>query len=62
MGIELRIHGTQKQGDNHYTIRSLKISRQKDNISVDSRSRVNKGNCEYSLGKYLKEKIRIYSQ
>ena len=42
LGIELRDHGTGNRQDNHYTMYGLKLCRQKDNISVDSRSRVNK--------------------
>ena len=62
MGIKLRNHGTGSQDDNHYTIWGLKLCRQKDNISVDSRLCVNKVNCEYPFGKCLKVKIEISSQ
>ena len=61
MGIERRNHERGNGRDNHYTIRGLKLRRQKDNIRVDSRSRVNKGNCEYSHGNFLKVKIVISS-
>ena len=34
MQIELGSHGTADEHDNHYTIRGLETSRQKDNINV----------------------------
>ena len=62
MGIELKNHGIGIRCDNLYTMWDLKLCRQKDNVSLDSRSRVSKGSCEYSLGKCLNVKIGISSQ
>ena len=38
--------GTGVQRHNHHTIWNLKLWRQKDDVSVDSRSRISKGNYE----------------
>ena len=54
VGIELKNPWVEIPCSIHYTIWDLKLFRQKDNISVDSRSRDSKGSCEYSPGKCLK--------
>ena len=47
MRIELRNPWVENQPAIHYTIWDLVLFRQKDNISVDSKSHDTKGSCEY---------------
>ena len=62
MRIELKNPWVEIRRTIHYTIWDLELSRQKDDISVDSKSRDSKGSCECSRGKCLKVKIGISSQ
>ena len=56
MGIELKNHGTGERRDNRYTIWDLKLCRQKDYISIDSRPRVNKGSSNIHLENESKDR------